>query len=210
MPCGSTPTRRCRVRPLRPPAAASLKRFRTDQARPACGRPRRVNNGAVGNPTSRSVPAASSRLLPAPCFPEGQRHWDENGSPAGCAPAIDDEHDAAAATTAAAVSPPSGLNFSRCTEAQPLPLPARAWMTTRSTNRGIGHLFLSNVKLSALYRELAAVSHSAGGVLEVSGLRRGTGTMFTSLRPRLVPNSTAPERWRTVASSSPRPTLTPG
>ena len=35
--------------------------------------------------------------------------------------------------------PPSGLNFSRWTEAQPCPpLPARAWMTTRSTNRGIG------------------------------------------------------------------------
>ncbi len=31
--------------------------------------------------------------------------------------------------------PPSGLNFSRCTEAQPLPpSPALAWMTTRSTN----------------------------------------------------------------------------
>src|SRR6478609_7894655 len=35
--------------------------------------------------------------------------------------------------------PPSGLNFSRCTDAQPLPPdPARIWMTTRSMNRGIG------------------------------------------------------------------------
>src|SRR5579884_1579948 len=35
--------------------------------------------------------------------------------------------------------PPSGLNFSRWIEAQPLPPePARTWMTTRSTNRGIG------------------------------------------------------------------------
>src|SRR4051794_37857990 len=35
--------------------------------------------------------------------------------------------------------PPRGLNFSRWTDAQPWPpLPARAWMTTRSMNRGIG------------------------------------------------------------------------
>ena len=64
--------------------------------------------------------------------------------------------------------PPRGLNFSRCTEAQPLPpLPARAWITTRSTNRGIAHSFENNVRAG-----LEAVASLSRPVVTVAKPRR--------------------------------------
>ena len=64
--------------------------------------------------------------------------------------------------------------------------------------------------LRNLARELAAASHSRRsprGARPPGGRSR---TMLTVLRPRLVPNFTAPGAVANSVSSPPRPTLTPG
>ena len=123
--------------PPRPPAAASKRvpaPTRSASMRPSSSSTM-VPSGTL---ISRSGPAAPARLPPMPCLPDAASTcgWKWKSSRV-CT---------CGSTTSTMLpprpplppsGPPRGLNFSRWTEAQPLPPePARAWMTTRSTNRG--------------------------------------------------------------------------
>src|SRR4051812_37347683 len=106
--------------------------------------------------------------------------------------------------------PPSGLNFSRCTDATPCPpRPALTCSDTRSTKVG-----------TAMMPTLSVSRNAGTGVPDagrpfcdeawVRASGHSPGTMFTTRRPRRVPNSTAPATSANRVSSPPRPTPLPG
>src|SRR6478752_2777883 len=101
--------------------------------------------------------------------------------------------------------PASGLNFSRRTDTHPLPpLPARRCNVTRSTNVA---MVLPTVSQTADGRAEARPSEEKLLAVEAQA---PAATMLTTLRPPLVPNSTAPAERANRVSSPPRPTFTPG
>lgn len=133
-------------KPPRPPAAAS-KRVPAP-TRSASSRPFSSNTTVPsGTFTSKSAPAAPSRLLPIPCLPEAAvrcgRKWKSSRV---CTCGSTTKTMLPPRPPFPPSGPPSGLNFSRWTEAQPLPPePALVWMTTRSTNRGTELPFICGV-----------------------------------------------------------------
>src|SRR6476469_7270971 len=118
--------------------------------------------------------------------------------------------------------PPSGLNFSRLTEATPWPpFPAATCSTTRSTKvvmpfapQGLRNFFWDAARggpccgpplttwSCGRVTSTRRRSHSAAAV--------PTGMMLTVLRPRFLPNFTAPATSANRVSSPPRPTPAPG
>ena len=90
--------------------------------------------------------------------------------------------------------PPSGLNFSRCTEEQPCPpLPAVTWIVTRSTNRDTGASYSNGYWEKQTGRSrIGDPRPPCEELLRPDQTAAVSGTMLTVLRPRLLPNSTAP------------------
>src|SRR4051794_3370022 len=201
-------------RPPRPPCAATKRvpaPVRSASTSPCSSR----TTVPSGTRSSRSSPSAPLRLLPAPCLPlpafwcgwwwKSSRVWTLASTTRITSPPR---------PPLPPSGPPSGLNFSRWTEATPWPpLPAVRCSTTRSTK-----LAMVASSLGHRFERTKGGSRSPGAALSwwyesVLGAGRPQalgGTMFTVLRPRERPNFTAPASRANSVSSLPRPTPAPG
>src|SRR5487761_942768 len=111
--------------------------------------------------------------------------------------------------------PPRGLNFSRCTEAQPWPpWPACTFSTAWSANSAMSpHSLAPGTRRWRAGIPRPAIGGSALAFVPCQAetcCRSATGTMFTARRPRKRANSTFPATRANSVSSSPRPTPLPG
>src|SRR5699024_5176020 len=110
-----------------------------------------------GTRSSSIWPAIPARLLPWPCLPLPARACGrEWKSSRVCTPSSTTRTTSPPFPPFPPSGPPSGLNFSRCIEAQPLPpLPAERCIVARSTNRdAIAYLPMRKRGVSATHPAL--------------------------------------------------------
>src|SRR5579863_4265064 len=197
-------------RPPRPPAAAT-------NLVPTPTRSARTSPSAVftsvpfGTGMIRSVPSAPVRLEPSPCRPLPARRTGRRWKSSSVAELASTSKITSPPRPPLPPSgPPSGLNFSRWTEAQPFPpWPARTSSVARSANS------------ATVVPSFSSFPHGKGGPGCLARLRGcgaprrayaggSAGTMLTARRPRTLPNSTLPATSANSVSSPPRPTPWPG
>ena len=194
-PCGgSWPARRCRARPCRPGRAPRGCRRR--RGRRYCRPSRRADDGAGGTRRTRSSPRAPLRLLPSPGLPLPAfwcGWWWKSSSV--CTFGSTSRTTSPPSPPLPPSGPPSGLNFSRWTEATPWPpLPAATCTATRSTKAAMSCRSTYLIEMPRAHGPVARALVELREPVRVERLQASTAVMETVLRPRRVPKVTAAGR----------------
>src|SRR3954454_21917526 len=159
-----------------------------------------------GTRSTRSSPRAPLRLLPAPGRPLPAfwcgRWWKSSRV---CTLGSTSRTTSPPSPPLPPSGPPSGLNFSRWTEATPCPpFPAVTCTVTRSTNAA------TTAASYLLQAPTPRRRTTPGCQWDDCVVQTSTAVMDTVLRPRRVPKVTAPGSRANSVSSLPRPTPRPG
>src|SRR3954451_13526968 len=191
-------------RPPLPPAASTTRV--PAPIRSATISPSTQTTVPSGTRSTRSSPRAPLRLLPAPGRPLPAfwcgRWWKSSRV---CTLGSTSRTTSPPSPPLPPSGPPSGLNFSRWTEATPCPpFPAVTCTVTRSTNAA------TTAASYLLQAPTPRRRTTPGCQWDDCVVQTSTAVMDTVLRPRRVPKVTAPGSRANSVSSLPRPTPRPG
>src|SRR3954447_21303553 len=191
-------------RPPLPPAASTMRV--PAPIRSATISPSTQTTVPSGTRSTRSSPRAPLRVLPAPGRPLPAfwcgRWWKSSRV---CTLGSTSRTTSPPSPPLPPSGPPSGLNFSRWTEATPCPpLPAATCTVTRSTNAA------TSAASYLLQAPTPRRRTTPGCQWDDCVAQASTAVMDTVLRPRRVPKVTAPGSRANSVSSPPRPTPRPG